>query len=118
MSREPSVERRESPRYLARHPVQGTTPDGRQFQGYVCDMSMRGIRLQLGVQLLPNTPVTARCNIGGIGLRMRGQIVWAKPVGGGTLHGVAVTGFASDEDALFHRLYLARLSRQAATISK
>ena len=118
MSREPSVERRQSPRYFARHRVAGTTPDGRQFEGYVCDLSARGIRLQLGVQLLPNTPVTALCDIGGIGLRMRGQIVWAKPVGGGVLHGVAVTGFASDEDALFHQVYLARLSRQAATISK
>jgi hypothetical protein len=53
------------------------------------------------------------CDISGIGLRLRGKVVWAKQTGSGALQGVSLAEFPSEEDALFHRLYIGRLARQA-----
>jgi hypothetical protein len=35
-----------------------------------------------------------------------GRVVWSQAALGGVLHGVALTGYHSDQDAIFHRLLL------------
>jgi hypothetical protein len=58
--------------------------------------------------------IDARCDINGVGLRFRGKVVWAEQTGSGALQGVALADFPSEEDALFHRLYVGRLARRAS----
>ncbi len=73
-------------------------------------MSLSGCRLRLDRHIAQGTPIQAFCDINGIGLQIRGRIIWVKLADGSTLHGVLVTGFPSDEDAQFQRLYLRRLA--------
>jgi hypothetical protein len=111
----PRTDRRRSPRYPTRHRVRGEALDERiSLQGVLDDLSASGCALRLNAYVVPGTMIEAQCDIGGIGLRMRGRVVWAEQTGTGVLLGVAVTEFASDEDALFHRLYLNRLARNAS----
>ncbi len=105
------LNRRRFPRFPVRHPVDGSTGVGRlPFRGMLRDLSQEGCRLELDGSLPPGTPIDVRCNINGLGLRLHGETAWVDAPGG-LLHGVAITGFASAADALFHRLYLERLAR-------
>jgi predicted ThiF/HesA family dinucleotide-utilizing enzyme len=61
----------------------------------------------------PGTQIEVLCDIIGLGLRLRGEVVWSEVAAGGVLHGVVVNGFASEQDALIHRLHVARLARHA-----
>lgn len=107
--------RRREPRFRAQHRVEGEVPDGEvEIQGRLRDLSVGGCCLTLDRRIPLGTSIDIRCNISGIGLRIRGEVVWAEETTAGVLHGVALTGFDSDEDALFHRLYLQRLSRHQA----
>ena len=120
MSTDFGNERRRHPRYPIQQPVEGATQGALDvFWGVVRDISGEGCGLFLDTHVPPGTPVEVRCNINGIALRLRGQVVWSKPkaegISEGALHGIHLTGFASEEDALFHRVYLARLSRRAAS---
>lgn len=104
---------RRLPRYATRHPVEGASLDGRvQFRGTLRELSAEGCQLQLDWEVPPGTSIQARCDISGIALRFRGETVWAKATSHGVFHGVQVTGFASEADALFHRLYVGRLARR------
>lgn len=67
---------------------------------------MEGCQSNLDTRAPPGTAIEARCDISGVGLGIRGEVVWAESTAGGVLHGVAVTGHASPEDALFYRLYV------------
>ena len=108
------VERRQSPRYSIRHQVEGTSQDRRiGFRGILHNLSATGCGLHLDRPLPLGSSIEFRCNINGIGLAVRGSTVWATAALGGILHGVAVTGYGSDQDALFHRLYLNHLARRS-----
>ncbi len=104
---------RRFPRFLTRSLVQ-VTPRGerRSLSGVLCDLSEEGCGLRLDEYLGPGTPLEIRCNISGLALCLRGDIVWSDALGG-LFHGVAITGFASKADALFHSQYLNRLARKA-----
>ncbi len=109
-----ALQHRRYPRFVTRHPVQATTQDGRlTLPGLLCDLSQEGCGLRLDGRLGPGTPVEVRCDISGLSLCLRGEIVWADPPGG-LHHGVAITGFASEADARFHRQYLERLESEAS----
>ncbi len=118
MADRPEAERRNSPRFSTSHPIEGGLLGQQeiQFRGTLCDMSLSGCRLRLDRHIPQGTPIQAFCDINGIGLQIRGKIVWAKPADGWTLHGVLVTGFPSDEDTQFQRLYLRRLAARAPDI--
>lgn len=106
-------ERRSVPRYPTRHRVEGVAVDPQiGFRGILCDLSAGGCNLHLDTRMPPGTVIEARCDISGIGLRIRGKVVWAEAAIGGVLHGVLLTGPTSEGDALFHRLYVSRLARQ------
>ncbi len=106
------LERRVAPRYPTRHQVDGASLDHRlRFRGILHNLSATGCGLHLDRPLPLETPIEFRCNISGIGLAVRGRTVWTAAALGGILHGVAVTGYVSEEDALFHRLYLGHLAR-------
>ncbi len=108
-----SLQQRRFTRFPTQHPVQGTTGDLRLgFRGILWDLSQEGCRFQLDSLLPRGTPLEARCNISGLALRLRGEAVWGEATAGGFLHGVAITGFASEADAVFHRLYIDRLARE------
>ena len=106
-------ERRQSPRYPIRHQVEGASLDHRiRFRGILHNISATGCGLHLDRPLPLDTSIEFRCNINGIGLAVRGRTVWSTAALGGILHGVIVIGYGSDQDALFHRLYLNHLARQ------
>lgn len=105
--------RRRDPRFRTQHRVEGEVPEG-EIRGRLRDLSVGGCCLTLDRRIPLGTSIDIRCNISGIGLRIRGQVVWAEETTTGVFHGVTLTGFDSDEDALFHRLYLQRLSRHQA----
>jgi len=108
-------ERRRLPRYSTRHRVEGESLDPRiEFRGILCDLSAEGCELHVDTRIPPGTAIEARCDIRGLGLRIRGEVRWAEAATGGTVHGVVLTGFASEEDALFHRQYVGRLGRQTS----
>jgi hypothetical protein len=93
--------------------VEGASLDGRlEAQGVLRDLSAGGCGLHLDRHIPPGTKIEVRCDISGLGLKIRGQVVWTEAAAGGVLHGVVLTGFASEEDALFHGLYLKRLAGQ------
>ena len=113
MDDRPEPSRRGSPRYPTRYPVDGASLDPpAEFRGILCDLSVNGCQLHLDRRIPPGTAIEARCNIEGLGLRIRGEVVWGEAVTGGFLHGVVITGPASEEDALFHRLYIERRARR------
>jgi hypothetical protein len=86
--------------------------DGRlSLEGDLRDLSVGGCCLHLNRRIPLGAPVEIRCDISGIGVRIRGEVVWAEETATGAFHGVALTGFESEEDALFHRLYVQRLAR-------
>jgi hypothetical protein len=100
-------ERRRSPRHPTRHPVDGTCQDHRiGFRGILHNLSAEGCGLHLDRPLPLGVPLEFRCHINGIGLGLTGRVVWSQAALGGILHGVALTGYHSDQDALFHRLIL------------
>ncbi len=105
------LDHRRFPRFLTRHPVEATTRDrSLRLRGILCELSQEGCRLQLDGYIPPGTPIEVRCNISGLALRLRGETAWADTLGG-LVHGVAITGFVSEADAVFHRLYVNRLAR-------
>jgi hypothetical protein len=109
-------DRRDTPRYPTQHPVAGESADRRiGVQGVLRDLSAGGCRLDLDTRIPPGTMVEARSNIHGIGLRIRGEVVWAQETPAGVLHGLTLAGYGSEEDALFHRLYVGRLARRTPT---
>lgn len=105
-------DRRRLPRYPTRHWVEGESldPPG-SIRGILCDLSADGCRLRLDVSIPPSTTIETKSNISGIGLQLHGKVVWIDQTGQGVLHGIRLTGFGSEEDALFHRLYVRRLAR-------
>jgi hypothetical protein len=108
----PRTDRRRDPRYPARLRVEGASPDGRlETRGILRDLSAGGCLLHLDRHIPPGTAIKVRCDISGIRLAICGTVVWSEAAAGGVLHGVVVTGFASEQDALFHRLYVGRLAR-------
>jgi hypothetical protein len=115
MTERADVDRRGSVRYAIRHPVEGSSQDRRiAFRGVIHNLSATGCGLHLDRPLPVGAAIKFRCDINGIGLVVRGRTVWTAPALGGILHGVAVTGHASDHDALFHTLCLNRLARRAS----
>ncbi len=107
-------ERRQSSRYPTRHQVEGASLDRRiSFRGILHNLSATGCGLHLDRPLPVDTSIEFRCNVNGIGLAVRGRTVWTAAALGGILHGVLVTGYGSDQDALFHRLYLNHLARRS-----
>jgi len=109
----PGPNRQREPRYPTRHRVEGASLDGRlETQGVLRDLSAGGCALHLDRHIPPGTKIEAVCDISGLGLKIRGEVVWAEAAAEGVLHGVVLTGFASEEDALFHGLYVKRLARQ------
>ena len=108
----PAAERRGSPRFSTDHSIDGASLSQQQidFRGTLCELSEAGCRLYLDTQVPPGSAIQARCDISGIGLQICGEIVWVKATTSGILHGVHVTGFASEEDAQFQRIYLRRLA--------
>ena len=109
----PGTDRRRDLRYFARLRVEGVSPDGRlETRGILRDLSAGGCVLHLDRHIPRGTAIEVRCDISGIGLAIRGTVVWSEAAAGGVLHGVVVTGFASEADALFHRLYVERLARR------
>ncbi len=107
-------ERRRLPRYVTRHRVDGVSVSPPlAFRGVLYDLSGSGCCLFLDTLVPPESLIEARCNLHGLGLRLRGVVVWAERLAGGVLHGVMLTGFGSKEDTLLHRLYVGRLGRQA-----
>ena len=107
------LDRRREPRYPTRHRVEGTSQDGRlETRGILRDLSAGGCALHLDRHIPRGTKIEAVCDIGGLGLRLRGEVVWTEAAAGGVLHGVACTGGVSEADALFHDLYIKRLARQ------
>ena len=110
----PGPDRRREARYPTRHRVEGVSLDGRlETGGVLRDLSSGGCALHLDRHIPPGTQIEVLCDINGLGLRLRGEVVWSEAAAGGVLHGVVVTGFASEQDALIHRLYVARLARHA-----
>ena len=108
----PRPDRRRDPRYPARLRVEGVSPDGRlETRGILRNLSLGGCLLHLDRHIPPGTTIEVRCDISGIRLAICGTVVWSEAAAGGVLHGVVVTGFASEQDALFHRLYAGRLAR-------
>jgi hypothetical protein len=95
--------------------VEGKALDRRLgVRGNLRDLSVGGCCLNLEQRLPPGTLIEIRCDINGIGLRIRGRVVWAEAMAAGAFHGIALTGYESEEDALFHRLYIERLGRRQA----
>ncbi len=110
MAESPVFELRRFPRFLLRHRVQVRTREGGLcLPGYLCDLSQEGCRLRLDGELAPGVPIEAHCDIRGQILDLRGETVWSEGPPGG-VHGVAITGFASEVDAFFHRLYVKHLA--------
>ncbi len=107
-------ELRRFPRFLLRHRVQVRTRDGGLcLPGFLCDLSQGGCRLRLGVALGSGVPIEVHCDIRGQAFGLRGKTIWSDGPRGG-LHGVVITGFPSEVDALFHRRYLTHLAREAS----
>lgn len=107
------MERRRSPRYPTQHPVEGSSRDRRiEFRGTLHSLSADGCGLHLDRPVPLGTPLELRCNISGIGLAVQGHPVWSRAALGGIRHGVVLTGYASDQDHLFHRVYLGLLARR------
>jgi hypothetical protein len=107
--------RRRSPRYIVRHQVEGTSRNSHTgFRGLVHNLSAEGCGLHLDRPLPLDVPLEFRCNINGIALAVRGKAVWARAALGGILHGISLTGYASDQDALFHKVYLNHLAQHSA----
>ncbi|MBI4573178.1 MAG: PilZ domain-containing protein [candidate division NC10 bacterium] len=89
------------PRYSTRHRVEGVSLDPRiEFRGILCDLSAEGCGLHLDTRIPPGTAIEARCDIGGVGLRIRGEVRWAEAATGGTFHGVVLTGFGGGDAGL------------------
>jgi hypothetical protein len=110
------ADRRRWPRYPTRHRVQEESLDGQiSVRGILDDLSASGCALRLNTFVPPGTMIEAQCDVSGIGLRVYGKVVWAEQTGTGVLQGVTFAEFASEEDALFHRLYVSRLARQASS---
>ncbi len=108
------LDRRREARYRTRHWVDGESLDREiDIQGILHDLSVGGCCLNPDQPIPLRTPIEVRCDISGIGLRIRGEVVWAEETGTGVYHGIALTGYESEEDAPFHRLYIQRLARQA-----
>ncbi len=117
MVNQPGAERRGSPRFSTSHAIEGASL-GLQpidFRGTLRDLSAAGCLLHLDAHVPEGTTIQVRCDISGIGLQICGEIVWTKATTGGILHGVLVTGFPSEEDARFQRLYLRRLAGHTST---
>ena len=113
------ADRRRAPRYPTRHRVQGESLDGQiSVRGILDDFSASGCALRLDAHIPPGTMIEAQCDVSGIGLRIRGKVVWAEQTATGVLQGITFAEFASDEDALFHRLYVHRLARRASPTPK
>lgn len=109
-----SEERRASPRYTTQHRVQGAAGSaGEAFQGVMCDLSAGGCSLHLEAPLPKDSAVEATCDIHGLGLRLRGKVVWSESTTGGYLIGLQFTGRPSEQDLLFQEIVLRRLARQA-----
>jgi len=105
-------DRRREPRYPTRHRVEGESLDRRiGVRGILRDLSVGGCCLNLDRRIPLRTPIEIRCDISGLGLRIRGKVVWVEETGTGVFHGITLTGYVSEEDALFHRLYVGRLAR-------
>jgi|GEM_PF-1105208 hypothetical protein len=114
MAKKSGPERRQFPRYPTRHRVEAEPLDGGiAFRGTLQDLSAAGCCLRLDRPVSLGTQIELRCDIGGLGLRIRGRVVWAEETAAGVFHGIALAGYESEEDALFHRLYLGRLAHQA-----
>ena len=114
MPRKSGPEWRQFPRYPTRHRVEGESLDsGIAFRGTLQDFSAAGCRLCLDRHLPLGARIELRSDISGLGLRLRGEVVWAEETAAGVFHGIALAGPESDEDALFHRLYVGRLARRA-----
>jgi len=115
MMEQADPDRRRSLRYAIRHQVEGASQDRRiGFRGILHNLSASGCGLHLDRPLPLGTSIEFRCNINGIGLAVRGRTVWTAAALGGILHGVVVSGYGSDQDALFHRLYLNHLARRSS----
>jgi hypothetical protein len=113
------TERRLAPRYPAQHEAEGASPGGRiTFRGLLHDLSATGCQLLLGTHLPRGTAVEFQCDIAGIGVWLRGKIVWSNPAVKGTFHGVRLTGFGSQGDALFYRLHIRRVANCMASSPK
>ena len=111
-----TTDRRRSPRYPIRLRVQEETLDGRiSARGVLGDLSETGCALHLNSYIPPGTMIEAKYDVNGIALRVTGKVVWAEETGRGVFQGISFAEFASEEDALFHRLYIKRLARQAAS---
>jgi len=109
-------ERRFAPRYPASHLAEGSSPDGQiKFQGLLRDFSATGCRLRLDSPLPLRTAIEVQCDIAGVGLWLRGEVVWATSTADGVHHGIVLTGFGSQGDALFYRLFIRRLAARRAT---
>jgi hypothetical protein len=108
-----SLRQRRFARFHTQHPVEGTTRDRcLSFRGSLWDLSQEGCRFQFDSLLPQGTALEARCNISGLALRLEEETVWGEAMAGGFLHGVAITGFTSEADAVFHRLYIDHLARE------
>ncbi len=112
-------ERRLAPRYPAEHEAEGTSPNGGiKFRGLLHDLSATGCQLLLDTRLPPGDTIELQCDIAGIGVWLRGEVVWSSPTGQGFNHGVVLTGFGSQGDSLFYRLYIRRIaSRQTGSLA-
>jgi hypothetical protein len=109
----PGTDRRRDLRYPTRLRIEGVSPDGRlETRGILRDLSAGGCALHLDRHIPPGTAIEVRFDISGIGLAILATVVWSEAAAGGVLHGVVVTAFASEADALFHQLYLGRLARR------
>lgn len=109
----PGPDHRREARYPTRHRVEGEPLDGGvAFRGTLQDLSAAGCCLRLDGHVSLGTQIELRCDISGLGLRISGRVVWAEETAAGVFHGIALAGYESDEDALFHRLYVGRLARR------
>lgn len=76
MARKSGPERRQFPRYPTRHRVEAESLDGGVvFRGTLQDFSAAGCCLRLDRHLPLGTQIELRCDISGLGLRIRGRVV-------------------------------------------
>lgn len=112
------TERRRIPRYPTHHPGEATSPDHPTvIQGTLCDLSVGGCRLRLEKRIPPGKVIEARCDIGGIALRLHGEVVWTQQTGEEVFHGLVLAGFPSEDDARFCLVYVTHLARQSPSPS-
>ncbi len=105
---------RRFPRFNTEHRVEVAPGNGGlHLSGLLYNLSQEGCCLRLDRQVPPGTPIEVRCYINGPALRLLGKVVWLDALGW-LRHGVAIRGFSSEADTLFHRWYLHRLARETS----